>query len=494
MPAPADHEALAQRFRPYFKFSGDPGHGGEKVRPVSWQWFVSNSQLSLHGKTVLTQAQLAANPAQILGQSDPDGSMSDIRHAAAKDARYELSPNSSAYGGQTWTDIAGSGAGLYAQVEELAGGYVVLIYWMLFMYNSGTGGPAFDHAGDIGAVSVVYDRTRDMLIRANFVMHGAVLEEFDLQGSASITPATLTGVAVNGGQEAVQTAVIAIADDRQYQNGPSWHSPTKPAQVSFARDPATGRFEHMVAFIEWGTHEAWPSASGSVTAAPQHNGDDVSFLPATIRFLGSLTSPTPAEAPVLFFNGKWGDPPGFIFHYMSCHTGDAATQPVTGAMTDRNPYLQGPNPGGGLSWPPLRTSDPVQAKVSVVCAGNESSAQVALRWGHPNHDTNEYFPLWTIKPGAAQEKSFFLPDANSEFEIQTEGGEGTSYSINIWIDAGVGMPMQPSIVLNHRLDNVPGDQDFVQNNVAAKRSSGLNKYGEQNIRVDTTHAAPGPIQ
>jgi hypothetical protein len=284
-----------------------------------------------------------------------------------------------------------------------------------------------------------------------------------------------------------------MAAGRQYQNGPAWHSPTNPAQVSFALDPATKKFEHLVLFIEWGTHEAWPSTTGSVMAAPQHNGDDVSFLPAKVRFMGSMIEPVASEAPFLFFNGKWGDPPGPLFHPISCHAGDAATQPAANAMVDRNPYCVGAAPCGGLAWPPARETDPVAARISVSCTGDEGNAQVELRWGHPDHDKNEYFPLWTVKPGPLQEKTFALPDANSELEIQTEGGEGTSYSINVWIDVGNGMPAQQSIVLNHKVNGVT-DQDVVQNNITAKRSSPLNKYGEQNIRIDTSHASVGMVQ
>ena len=59
MSLPANCAALVQRFRPYFKFSSDPGHGSEKVRPVAWEWFVSRSKLSQGGQSVLTQQQLA---------------------------------------------------------------------------------------------------------------------------------------------------------------------------------------------------------------------------------------------------------------------------------------------------------------------------------------------------------------------------------------------------------------------------------------------------
>jgi hypothetical protein len=484
-----DHQALAQRFRPYYRFSSDPHHGGEKVRPCSWQWFVANSEL-WHGSTrIHTEAELAANTGLIL-QVTAKHDVSDLRRAANKNRSFQLRPNQKARGGQSWAEVAQNGDGLYAQVEELPNGMVVLVYWLLFMYNSATGGPALDHDGDIAAVSVVYDRRSDKIVRANFVMHGSVLEKFDLQAPQLTGTTTLKGVNANNQPEQVKAEFLTIAPDRSYQNGPWWHSPSKPAQVMFAPDPQSGRYEHLVTFIEWGTHEIWPTTTGSVTAAPRHRGDDVAFLPSAVRFIGSITDPVAAEAPLMFFNGKWGDPPGILFHRISLHPAsppDPQTTILDSNMTDRTPY-----DNVGLVWPPIVETSPTAARISVACGGDRNGAQVAIRWGHPAHDKNEYFPLWTIKRGATETREFLLPDTSSELEVQTEGGDGTRYSIQIWVDTGAGFPAQPSILLNHKQGGIT-NQDVVQNNVTVKRSSSLNKYGEQNIRIDTSHASPGPI-
>ena len=131
-----------------------------------------------------------------------------------------------------------------------------------------------------------------------------------------------------------------------------------------------------------------------------------------------------------------------------------------------------------------------------VKAGGSTSEKVDFNWEDPldleGELTEEERMVRDTARAYAQEKLFPLPDTNSELEIQTEGGEGTTYAISIWINVGNGMPAQPSILLNHRMNNVV-DQDVVQNNVAVKRSSALNKYGEQNVRIDTSHAAPGPV-
>jgi hypothetical protein len=483
---PNDHAALAQRFRPYYKFSTETLFGQERTRPCSWEWFVAHSELRLGSQLYLTNSQLQQDPRRILQQNN-----SDVRRSAKKDKPFTLHPSGAAHEGQPWTAVVNDGAGLYAQVEESEGGQVVIVYWTLYAYNLGTGGVAFEHEGDITAVAVVYERARDQLVRASFVLHGPVLESFDLQGPESRRIETLRGVTANGAPEMVQSEVLRIAPNRRYQDGPSWHSPARPSDVYLVKDPRTGKFEHLTLFIEWGAHEVWPNPNGSVIAAPKHNGEGVSFLPTRVRFAGSTSAIVEAEAPFFFFNGVWGDPPSPVFHRI-CFDPKGPSRPTVGIpddqMTDRDPYWT-----GGLPWPPPRVSGPTRARVVVSCAGDRNDAQIALRWGHPDFHNNEYFPLWTIKRGQTLERTFNLPDRNSEFEVQTEGGEGTAYTISIWVDDGNGMPAQPSIVLKHNVGGIR-DEHVVANNVSASRSSGLNKYGEQNIRVDTAGRVAGPIR
>ena len=156
-------------------------------------------------------------------------------------------------------------------------------------------------------------------------------------------------------------------------------------------------------------------------------------------------------------------------------------------MTDRDPYLK-----AGLAWLPVRVALPVSARISITAVGDRPTGQVAVRWGHPDFHNNEYFPVWTVHRGETSERTIGLPDATSELEIQTEGGTGTGYEILIWVDQGAGPPISPSVVLRHRTSGVL-DYHAVANSVSAIRSSALNQYGEQNVRIDTQTAAPGII-
>lgn len=483
---PADHAALAQRFRPYYRFSNEGGALAiqEKARPASWEWFVRHSELRDGSRLILSNDALKENPASILSQNNGTAS-TDVRSSPKKTAPFTLHPAALSFEGEPWAASAQDGAGLYAQVEELPETHQVLIvYWTLYMFNLATGGPAFWHEGDITAVAVVYDRDSDSLVRASFVIHGPIVESFDLQNPESVRAETLHGVTYQGKPESVIARVSRIAANHRYQNGPSRHSPARPSDIYFTRDSRTGKFDHLALFIEWGTHEAWPNPHGSATAAPKHNGDGVAFLPARVRFAGSINATDELQAPLFFFNGKWGDPPSPTFHRIS-YIGFGIPDDK---MTDRDPYHNLP-----LSWPPERFAHQAMARVQIVCVGNRNDTKVALRWGHPDFHNTEYFPLWKVGKGQTVERTFALSERQSELEIQTEGGEGTGYKVTIWVDLGNGMPAQPSLVLRHNIEGVR-DDDVVLNTVGASRSSGLNKYGEQNIRINAEAALSGPIR
>lgn len=476
--------ALAHRFRPYYKFSTENGNA-DKARPAAWEWFAARSELRLGSQVYKTRADLAGDPRLIILQED-----SDLRTASVREHRFVLQPDGDAYAGQSWPEIIGDGAGLYAQVETLPDDLILLVYWTLYPYNLGSAGSASQHLGDITAVSLVYDRRQDALIRVSFVIHGGAVELFDLQNPERRSSAKLKGVRANGQPEVVEAERLTVGDYRRYQDGPSWHSPSDP-DLYFVRDPRSGRFEHIALFIEWGAHEVWPNASGSVIAAPKHGGDWVSFLPDRVRYLGSLSAPDRVEEPFLFFNGVWGDPPSPPFHRTAYdhRSANVSTLKIPDSrVVDRDPYW-----GGGLSWIPLRFTGPVHAKVNVSVVGDRPEAQATIRWGHPDFHQNEYFPLWTVGLGQTAEREFALPDASSELEVQTEGGNGTGYTVQVWIDRGGGQPPQPSIVLRHNMGGV-ADEHVVNNTVRATRSSPLNQFGEQNIRVDTRVADSGPIK
>lgn len=65
----ADHEQLAQRFRPYYKFSKEKFGAPEINRPCSWEWLVGHSELYKANKLIHSSVELQAKPSIILEQN-----------------------------------------------------------------------------------------------------------------------------------------------------------------------------------------------------------------------------------------------------------------------------------------------------------------------------------------------------------------------------------------------------------------------------------------
>lgn len=141
----------------------------------------------------------------------------------------------------------------------------------------------------------------------------------------------------------------------------------------------------------------------------------------------------------------------------------------------------GPNRYGEQNFRLTLPSATATARVIAQSSGNRGGAQMALRWGHPDFHDNEFFPLWTVPAGPAQEKTFRLTATDSEFEIQTEGGEGTGYHLSGWLDVGHGMGMQPSFESSHRKSGIAFSSQT--GGGTAFRASTGNVYGEGHVAV-----------
>jgi hypothetical protein len=165
--------------------------------------------------------------------------------------------------------------------------------------------PAEDHKGDLIGVEVVYDHKLDKLVRATFSEHGKTLIIFDLANAAAPESATITGKDQDGKSISEPACKINVSDHDYWSGGLSGGPGIFTGgdkHVFMTHDPQSGRCEHLAVYIEHGSHEPWPNQSGYYIGVASHNGDDVSFLPATVHVLG------PADDPFVLFGGNYGDP------------------------------------------------------------------------------------------------------------------------------------------------------------------------------------------
>lgn len=101
----SEQQALAHRFRPYFKTSLDAAFPlpdkAEPVHPCNWQWFVGHCNLIRNGEIVLTDKQLAEKPEKLI---EPDGA--DIRKSPSTSPGYILILSDFAYAsGEPWDRV-----------------------------------------------------------------------------------------------------------------------------------------------------------------------------------------------------------------------------------------------------------------------------------------------------------------------------------------------------------------------------------------------------
>jgi hypothetical protein len=331
---PTDNE-LAQRFRPYLKFSLRGAL--EDARPVSWQWLYTHSRfrrkdavLAPAGSSVATMAQLALDNADVRrwGQND-----SDNVHIEVDDAFIHGGP---------WTD---DGTGVYAHVTSFAeprdvsdrSRLVNIEYWILFPFNIGYITPQ-DHKGDIVGVQMVYDRTTDRLVRASYSQHGETMIAFDLARIEAPVAVSLAGRDIQGRPISVSAQRLTPLDHGYSADGlaPGFFTGGDPHVFAVA-DPQTGRFEHLAVYLEFGAHEPWPNSSGYYVGVANHDGNGVSYLPGQVHLLDA------GDEAFVFYGGDFGDPKGLTRHRMWFGF-DESHSPV-----DRNAYTR----LGPLDWPPV---------------------------------------------------------------------------------------------------------------------------------------------
>ena len=342
---------LIERFRPFIKTSIEPDRGREPCHPCTWQWFVSHCNLIKSNIIVIPSAALSRDPSLLV--TAPGG---DIRTSPASNPDLTLRLVDDSYRqGESWSAVASLGHGIYAHAEPIGVTQLNIEYIVLWPYNKTT--VTGDHEGDVTAVSVVYDSHCDRIIRATYVLHGGALETYVLTHPKKIQTVTLDGEDLN--QHKITTAALEIETSGadSYRHGPFWHGPCDRSVVYFAQDPQSKAFEHIVVYSEWGTHELWPAPCGSVTTAPKHNGLGPSFLPDSVRFLGSGSHFAPSEEPFVFYNGKLGnDPQGIMLHrqwyFPEGRSNNQYHIPEDrfSDVKDEDPYVSHSN----VPWPPAR--------------------------------------------------------------------------------------------------------------------------------------------
>jgi hypothetical protein len=337
-PSQSDLDTLAQRFRPYVKFSTGTR---QESRPVTWQYLYTHSSLMKGNQVAVPLGGLSGSGAsQVLQYADITSPIQ-----SPLNYRLDIDESHNAQYGEEWSQ-AERGDGLYAHVTYLpsvtgqvpSANLVNIEYWLLLGYNVGPSVGVDDHQGDLVGVQVVYDRVSDKLVRVAFSEHGSSLIMFDIVHSKAPDDAILDGKN-DQGAHIKQAACKVEAQDQGFYAGGTGMTNSGDHHLFLVRDPVTNRCEHLALYLEHGSHEPWPNQSGWFVFVGSHNGDDISYLPATVHVLGS------EDAPFVNFGGNLGNsdgPAGLRRHKMWLGY-DRQADPA-----DQDPYVD----HGSLKWLP----------------------------------------------------------------------------------------------------------------------------------------------
>lgn len=349
-------QEIAKRFRPFLKFSTDGGKR-EPHRPINLEWFDGREKSGQDVRKVLRENDLRDGKGR---QKGTKLIVSDDHKLGPEFGTAPIYCHASRIGAHVNGRIAGT---TVRPTDPVLGSDLLnLEYWLLFAFNQGTRGVAFEHEGDILGVQLVYDATADAITRVCFSEHGSVLHLFELTGSAAPKRVRLHGKSLIGQPEAKECLQYAVNPEHSFRGG-TYLAEKAARQVLFVRDDDSREYSHVAMFLEWGAHEPWPNTTGDVSGAPKHGGDDISFVPPSCKVLDRHDQD---DAALMFYSGQFGGTPGLALHGMWLP--DAEMDPLV-RNTDRDdasPYEQ----HGVVHWPPERQGVALAIRVHLQDTGN----------------------------------------------------------------------------------------------------------------------------
>jgi uncharacterized protein DUF5648 len=350
---------LLEKFRPYLKFSKDYVGSElteEHYNPTDVIYYIKNSNLC-ENESQYSIDVLASNPLVILSIDESGRGLSKITQNKTK-TNYHLNPKETAHGisdypgrhGNPWPEITSErNVGLYGHVvpiklarpedyhrerifngADIGNTYYKVEYWQFFGYNNANAPLSIgDHEGDWATIQLLVESGTEAIVSVFHYAHGTEIR-FDLDKSISEVLLTdKSGLAVKefrGSRYNIDN--LDLNDSHRIQDSAQYNNIAR-----FYRDP-NGEYTHPVAYVEYGSHELWPSEYwkflkgvwGKDYSAPPHGGDDANhcYLTSTPPNLGEVEAPlieTGAAPIILQYNGYWGcwnyynnPPPGPPLH------------------------------------------------------------------------------------------------------------------------------------------------------------------------------------
>jgi len=326
-----EERLLLDTYRPYLRFSSDYDGGGlreEAYNPTDVLRYIQQSVLLASGDEgsppVIANLDLAANPGSLLFEASNVVSSPGL-------SRYHLDPLETVSGshannpgrhGADWAEIlARRNVGLYGHVVPYREAspqsdirryhldptrvYYKVEYWQFFGYNNANTLFGFgDHEGDWASVQVIFDPVARRAVSVLHYAHGIEFR-FDLAEATECQAIESDVLEFRGRYDPTVDLV-----DKRWQRREDQITRAQNNVVRMYRDPTTAAFTHPVVYIEYGSHEFFPTDAWSYHSSPRHDGESrYRYLTEPPPNLGEVEQPmteVPEAVFILQFNGSWG--------------------------------------------------------------------------------------------------------------------------------------------------------------------------------------------
>ena len=146
--------------------------------------------------------------------------------------------------------------GLYGHVVPYQR-FIKIEYWQFFPQNGGN----FPHGGDWTTVQLLIDMDNNLPCQ-NPTAFGQIASVFHYH---------------HGDESRFDFSQCTFAGRTQESDVFQFLVAAGGQHLQMFRE-AGGDFSHPVTYIEYATHEFWPTSEGSAAATPNHDGDGASFF------------------------------------------------------------------------------------------------------------------------------------------------------------------------------------------------------------------------
>ena len=148
--------------------------------------------------------------------------------------------------------------------------YYKIEYWQFFGYNECYCYlDSKEHEGDWETVQLIYNPREDFIEAVFFYEHGTKEIRYNNRKTVHRVPMT------DDANFPENIMEFQGPNNDIYQAGEDSYSfDIVDKAVRFFADPGTGKYEHIVWYLENGSHEPWPVPHYKYPGVPNHDGDD----------------------------------------------------------------------------------------------------------------------------------------------------------------------------------------------------------------------------